>query len=346
MLPVYATREDVMAALDVAETTRTAGQIDRLVAAASRQVDQLCHRVFYPTSTTRYLDWPAPQHGTSYRLWLDGDHEVISLTSVTSGGVALTGYFLEPQSAGPPYTRLEVDLSGTDSLDAGDTHQRSVVLVGVFGACADTTEAGLLAEVLDSSETAVDVSDSSTIGVGSLLLVDSEYMQVTRRGLLSTGQTISGNLAAAKAGTTVTVADASGIVAGEVVTIDAERMLVTDTTATTLLVERAWSGSVLAAHTSGATVYAPRTLTVERAQRGTQAAAHNSGATVYRHTPPPLVRQLTIAEALVGLAREQSGYARTVGSGEATRNASGADLNDLRKQVKAAHGRKMRTRSV
>lgn len=335
-----------MAALDVAETARVAAQVDRLVASSSRSVDALTHRRWYPTTTTRYLDWPTDQQGTSYRVWLDGSHELISLTSVTSGGVALTDYFLEPQSSGPPYTRLEVDLSGSGSLTAGDTHQRSVALTGVFGACADTTPAGALAEALDTSETGVDVSDSSTIGVGSLLLVDAEYMQVTRRSLLTTGQTISGNVTSSKAATTVTVADATGITAGEVITIDAERMLVTDLTATTLIVERAWSGSTLAAHTTGATVYAPRTLTVERAQCGTTAASHSLGATVYRHTPPPLVRQLTIAETLVALAREQSAYARTVGAGEATRNASGGDLADLRKAVYRAHGRKARKAAV
>jgi len=344
--PVYASREDVMAALDVAETARVAAQIDRLLGAASRSVESLTHRVFYPTATTRYVDWPTDQHGTSYRLWLDGSTELISLTTFASGGTTLTDYFLEPRSTGPPYTRLEIDLSGDDSLDAGDTHQRSVALTGVFGACNDTTSAGALAEALDTSETGVDVTDSSTIGVGSLLLVDSEYMQVTRRSLLTTGKTISADLASSKAGTTVTVASTSGITAGEVLTVDSERMLVTDLTATTLIVERAWSGSVLAAHTTGATVYAPRTLTVERGQRGTTAAAHDTAATVYRHTPPPLVVQLTIAETLVALAREQSAYARTVGSGDATRNASGGDLNDLRKQVYRAHGRKGRKAAV
>lgn len=346
MSVAYCSREDVLAALDVAETARASAQIDRLTLASSRSVDQLCHRVFFPTKTTRYLDWPSDQHGTAHRLWLDGAHELISLTSVTSGGTALTDYFLEPQGSGPPYTRLEIDLSGTDSLSAGDTHQRSVALTGVFGACADTTLAGALAEALDTSETGVDVTDSSTIGVGSLILVDTEYMQVTRRSLLTTGQTITANLAANKAGTAVTVASTAGITAGEVLTIDSERMLVTDLTATTLIVERAWSGSVIAAHTTGATVYAPRTLTVTRGVLGTTAAAHDTAATVYRHTPPPLVHALTIAETLNSLAQEQSGYARTVGAGEGTRNASGAGLAALRKQVYAAHGRKGRKAAV
>ncbi len=343
---VYCCREDVMAALDVAETARASAQVDRLIAAASRSVDQLCHRVFYPTKTTRYVEWPSDQLGTSYRVWLDGAHELISLTSVTSGGTALTSYFLEPQGSGPPYTRLEVDLAGSDSLTIDATPQRSLALTGVFGACADTTAAGELAASIDSDATSVAVSDSSTIGVGSLLLVDAEYMPVTRRTLLATGQTLSVDLASSKAATTVTVASTAAITAGEVITVDAERMLVSDLTSTMLIVERAWSGSQLAAHTSGAGVYAPRALTVERGALGTTAASHASSATVYRHTPPPLVTQLNVAETLVALARERSSYARTVGSGEAIRNASGGDIADLRKQVFRAHGRKGRKAAV
>ena len=57
--PVYATRDDVMQAIDVAETPRSNAQVDRLIAAASRQVDRLCARTFYPTVGTRTLDWPA-----------------------------------------------------------------------------------------------------------------------------------------------------------------------------------------------------------------------------------------------------------------------------------------------
>jgi len=342
VLPVYCHRDEVLAALDVAETARVSAQVDRLIAAASRSVEHLCHRQFYPTKTTRYVEWPSDQLGTAHRVWLDGAHELISLTSVTSGGTALTSYFLEPQGSGPPYTRLEVDLSGSDSLTAGDTAQRSIALTGVFGACADTTLSGALAEALDASETGVDVTDSSSVGVGSLLLVDTEYMQVTRRTLLTTGQTIAADLTASKAAVTVTVASTAGITAGEVITVDAERMLVSDLTATTLIVERAWSGSQLAAHTTGATVYAPRTLTVERGVLGTTAATHTTSTTVYRHTPPPLVQQLTVAETLVALARERSAYARTVGSGEAIRSASGRDIDDLRKQVYRAHGRKAR----
>jgi hypothetical protein len=338
----YATREDVMSALDVAESARSVAQIDRLIEAASRSVEAQCHRKFYPTVATRYLDWPTDQLGTSYRLYLDGDHELISITTLTSNAVALTSYFLEPQGSGPPYTRIELDRASSDAF-GGSTAQRAVTISGVFGACADLTLIGSLAEALDASETSVDATAMS-VGIGDHIKIDSEYMQVTGRSLLTTGATLTAALAASPnaAGSTFALSGTWSISPGEVLTIDGERMLVTAATATTVTVERAWSGSVLAAHALGATVYAPRSLTVHRGQLGTTAATHADTTAVYRHTPPPLVRTLTVAEALVALQREQSGYARTVGADGADRAASGGDLRDLRDQVYWAHGRTFR----
>jgi hypothetical protein len=122
-------------------------------------------------------------------------------------------------------------------------------------------------------------------------------------------------------------------------------MLVTDRYTATVIVERQWSGSVLAAHSSGDTIYAYRTLTVQRGQLGTTAATHNTATDVAVFTPPPLVRDLTIAEALVGLAREQSGYARTVGTGEAnaaTPRGRPRTSTTCAATCFAAHGRKAR----
>jgi hypothetical protein len=104
-------REDVMSALDAAEGARSVGQIDRLIQRASAARSTVCATaVFYPEIDTRYVDWPDDQLGTSYRLWLDGSHELISATTVTADGTSVGTYFLEPQGSGPPYTRLEIDL--------------------------------------------------------------------------------------------------------------------------------------------------------------------------------------------------------------------------------------------
>jgi hypothetical protein len=341
----YATREDVVSALEMSETSRTFAQVDRLIEAASRSVDELCRRKFFPTAGTRYIAWPDRETGDFYRVYL-GEDEVISLSSVVSGGVALTDYFLEPQSSGPPYARLELNLGGSEALAvASGIGQRSLALTGVFGASADLTTVGTIAEALDASETGVDVSGGS-IGVGALLKVDSEYMQVTGRSLVDTGVTTSGALTAAKNANSVVVSSAASFTADEVITVGAERMLITDIAGSTLIVVRGWSGSTLAAHNSGVAVYSPRTLTVLRGQLGTTAATHSTSTAVGVHTPPPLIRQLTIGIALDGMSQEQSGYARTIGTGDQQRNLSGRGLAQLTARVQAAHGAGLRKGAI
>ena len=60
----------------------------------------------------------------------------------------------------------------------------------------------------------------------------------------------------------------------------------------------------------------------------------------------PLVRDLSIAESSGQLLQEGSGYARTVGSGEAASPAPGVALMDKWAEVRARHGRKARYRAV
>jgi hypothetical protein len=338
----YCTREDVMRASDVAITAYRAAAVDRLIEASSRGIEALCHRDFYPTIATRYFDWPTQQSPRSWRLWLDRD-ELLAVSSLSSGGVVLTAddYLLKPY-ARPPYSRVEINLAGSAAFGGGPTHQRDITINGTFGACTDVALAGALAEVLDSSETQVEVS-TSAIGVGDLLLIDDERMQVTDKSMIDTGQTLQTPLTANKADVLVAVTDSTGYAANETLLLDAERMLIVDIAGNNLIVKRAWDGSVLAAHT-GSTIYAPRALTVTRAQLGTTAATHNNGATIYRHAPPALVRRLAIAETQVALMQEDAAYARTVGSGDATRVASAGQLNALREDVYTAHGRKVRKR--
>lgn len=348
--PFYATREEIKAELDVKETARSNSRIDRALADATEAVHGLCHRVFYPTATTKYFDWPGSQNGTSYRLWLDAN-ELISVTALSSGGtvIASTDYLLEPNQYGPPYTHVEIDLAGPAAFGGGDTHQRDVSITGLFGYRNDETPAGTIVEGLDASETGVDVdaAASAAVGVGSLLRIDSERIIVTGRANLDTGQTLGGaGLTNQNNAVTVAVQSGAAFAAGEAILIDGERMLVEDIAGNGLVVKRAWDGSTIAAHSVGATIYAPRTLTVQRAALGTTASTHLTAATVHRWDAPGPVRQLCIAEALTDLLQGRSGYARTAGSGDSEREVSGRGLGDLRKRVYVSHGRKARTRAV
>lgn len=347
--PWYATREEVARTLDVKVTARSNAQIDRALAAASRSVEGLCHRRFYPETATRYFNWPNAQRARSWRLWLD-DSELISVTTLSSGGTTISAsdFFLEPNRTGPPYRSIELDLDSSAAWGGGDTHQRDITITGLWGYRNDETTAGTLAEALDASETAVDVDGdtAAAVGVGSVLRVDSERFLVTGRAQLDTGQNLGADLTATANGVTVAVTDGTAYAVDEVLLIDSERMLIVDIAGNNLTVKRAWDGSVLAAHTTGADIYAARTLTVERGALGTTAATHDSAATVYRWDPPAPVRELTVAEALNTLLQGQAGYARTAGTGETQRELSGRGLADLRQGVYRSHGRKGRVRGV
>lgn len=344
----YCTRESVKGALDSKLTARNDAQVDDAIEAASREVEGLLHRVFYPWTGTRHFDWPTEGGGgRPWRLWLDAD-ELVSVTSITAGGVPVTSYFLEPANSGPPYTHVEVDLSSSSAFAAGATHQRAIAIAGVWAGCriVEAPDA-TLAEALDASETAVDVTATATIGVGSVLRVDSERMVVTGRNWLDSGQNLGGSGLSAQANdVTVPVTTGSAYTAGEVLLIDAERMLVVDVAGNNLAVKRAWDGSVLATHANGADVYASRTLTVERGALGTTAATHDTAAAVVRWVPPALVGSLARAEAINTFQQEASAYGRTVGSGDNEREARGAGLKDIRDQAYTRHGRKARIRAI
>ncbi|MFD8234000.1 hypothetical protein ACFV20_19230 [Streptomyces sp. NPDC059696] len=350
--PWYATREDVMRALDVKLTARSTRQIDRALQSASRDIDSLCHRRFYPETATRSFDWPGSQYRPSWRLWLD-DQELISLTSITSGGTAISpdDVVLYPLS-GAPYSRVETNLGTSAAWGGGDTHQADVTITGLWGYRLDETTVGALAaDVASTTATTITVNGpaSAELGVGSILRIDDERMIVTGRSMVDTGQGFGDSMTAAKNDVSIGAADGTAYAVDEVILRDSERMLIVDIAGNTLTVERAWDGSVLAAHTDSA-IYAPRALTVVRGALGTTATTHDSAASVRRWNPPGLVRDLTIAEALNRVTNEQAGYARTrrtSGGGASTDQALTArDLPALREQVYNAHGRKARHRGV
>jgi hypothetical protein len=351
----FATREDVMRALDVKLTARNSAQIDRALESASRDVESLCHRTFAPTTGTKSFNYPGPQVGRPWRLWLNAN-ELISVTTLNSGGVTIasTDFFLEPNEYGPPYNRLEIDLDSSAAFSSGDTYQRAITVTGLWGYRNDETTVGTLTAAVattTATSVSVDAAASAVLGVGSVLRIDAERLQVTGRTMADTGQNVGGaGLTAQQNSVTLTVSDGTAYAVDEVLLIESERMLVVDIAGNNLTVIRAWDGSVLAAHAAGVDIYAPRTLTVQRGALGTTAATHTSGTAVVRWDPPGLVRDLVIAEVMNRVTNEQAGYVRTrrtSGSGSSTDQALAArDLPALREQVYNAHGRKARTRSV
>jgi hypothetical protein len=344
--PVYCTREDVQLALDVKTTYRDSALTDSAVMAAAGDTYGIMHRRFFPEDGVKYFDWPNYQYAYPWRIWLE-QYDLVTATQVTTGGVTipLGDIFFEPvnKEAGEPYTYMELDRSTNASFGVGPTPQRDVGITGTWGYCATWTPLTSLAADIDDSSVTLQVA--GPVGTGAIVLAGSERMIVSDRAMTSTGDTISSDLAAESNATLVATATPADFSQGEEIMVDAESMLVTAVTSG-LVVKRAWNGTPLAAHTSGAAIYAPRSLTVMRGQLGTAAAAHAEGDPLSAHAAPPLIRELNIALAENTVLQKTSGYARTVGEGDSLRNASGAGLADLIARARARHGRKARTAVV
>lgn len=343
----YASVEDVKKALDIKLTARSDGQVKQALASATLACETQLHRRFYPWSGTRYFPWPNRQYAPAWRLWL-GQDEVISVSSLVAAGTTISSsdYFLEPVNSGPPYTHIEIDLASSAAFGSDDTHQRAIAVTGVFGHSAVEESAGTItANITTTTATTCAISDSSLVGIGNIIKLGSERLIVTGKGMVDTGQNCT-TLTAANNDVAITGVTAGTIAVDETILVDSERMLVVDVAGTTLTVKRAHDGTVLASHTNGADMYAPRTLTVLRGQLGTTASTHSSAATVTRHVVPGLVQELCVAEALNTLLQKQSGYGRVIGSGDNEREASGRGLRQIREDAYTAFGRKPRKAAV
>lgn len=350
-LPTYATREMVQRSLDLKDTWRSNDQIDRAIETSSRTIDSQLHRVFYPRDTTYSWDWPNRQFVSPWELRLE-QWDLLVLTQLISGGVVIPLAQVIPRPTnrlpGRPYTKIELDRSSTATFAAGPTPQNAIAITGTWGYTADTDPAGILAaQIATTSVTTMTVSDGSLLGVGDLAVIQSERLLITARATVTTGQTnLAGATTASAADSAVTVTDGTQVHAGEVLLLDQEQLLVADVTGNVLTVKRAWSGSTLAVHSAATALYAYRVLTVARGQLGTTAATHSQSTAVTRHRPPPLIRDLGIAEAENQLLQETSGYSRTVGAGDTAMPASGAGLADKWDEAVQAHGRKARQRAI
>ena len=326
MAPSYATVEQLQAAADYKPTAYEAARLGRIVDAASRRIELRLHRHFYPLTETVTYTRPTlakPHTSTSTGFFLNRD--LISLSAVTVDTASQTVGLIElwPTQYGPPYSWLGV---------TGST----IVIAADWGFSNTTTPAGALAEALDATETGVDVTDSSKdtgVGIGDLIIADSERMVVTGKSQLDIAQNIQGNLTADTSDVTVAVEDGTTIFTGEVLLVNAEEMLIVAISANNATVKRAWNGSVLAAHTSGDDIFAPRTLTVERNAVGSTAATHLTAAALTRNLPPAAITDLCIAESINTYEQETAGYARTLGAGETVQEARGFSLVDARLDV-------------
>lgn len=352
MSATYATREMIKGATDGLSSARLDARIDRALEASSRDIDKLCLRpenAFVPVTATRTFDWPSGSQPFTDEIYFD-PHSLRTATSVTSGGVVIPAadYLLRP-AGGTSYRWMEIDKSSDSALSIDETDQESVSIVGVWVLGGEDVTAGALtAAVSSTSATTVYVSaaGAALVGVGSVLLVDTERLTVTGRSLTDTAVNTGGALTDSLADTSVSVASGSAFAAGETIVIDTERMTIDDIAGNSLIVSRGADRTAVAAHLTAADIYAYRALTVTRGALGTAAATHADAAAISLFRPSGLVERLCTALTLVQLAHEAGAYATQSGANDSRRPLLGGGLSDLRDQVFAAYGRKMRHKAV
>ncbi len=274
----YALREDLLTARDINYSPATIAVIDQAIESASRKAEDYPLRVFHPTfAATLFYDWPQDATGNNYQLWID-DTDILAIDTLTIAGTVApdTDYILEPVNLGPPFNLLEIlkDADTTSGFEAGDTTQRAIQIDGTTGYTQDTTTVGTLAVALtDTTGTAVQL-DTATPDIGNLLVVEDEWMNITARAFLDSTETVTPALAAQKSDNTFAVSDVGDVAVGELIRVDTELMLVTDSTATELVVDRAARGTVLATHSATAGIDRRNSYTVERGVVGSTAATH------------------------------------------------------------------------
>lgn len=339
----YALREQVADAPDIRAAAYATGRIDSVLESASRDIEKLLHyRWLFPMTATLTFDYPDTDSARYGRLWL-ADTPLLSLTGTVSGGVSIPAsqYALYPNGAAF-FNRLELSQASSFAWAAGATYQQALSITGVFGISADEESSGTLtAAITTTAQTTITVS--TNVGVGRLLRIDNERLLVTDKTYVTSGQTCT--LANVNSATAMSVADGTQFSRGEEIYADSERMLVQDVVGNTVIVQRATGGTVLAAHTT-ATIFYGRQLTVQRAAAGTTAATHLNAAPILRWVIPGPINELCIAYAVWRLLQRGTGWARTVGSNEGERIASGRGIADLEAQVYGGYARKGRVYAV
>ncbi len=348
----YLTRGAVKRAGTLKGSTEHA-KIDRLIEAQSRRIETAMRRFFIPKTETRLYRWPRPYRATPTVLWLDQD--LLSVTTLQTKAqdsspttISSSDFFLEPNNLGPPYDRIEIDLSSSAAFEAGDTPQRSISVLGSWGYSNLTRSAGTVGSGLSSSATAtsfvhIPATGEALLDVGDTLLIESEQVfisEVANAAEVNSDQ-INGALTADQSEVGITLDTSSGAryQPGEVILVDSERMFIESISGDVLTVIRAYDGSTLAAHNTDTAIHVFRTFTIQRGVNGTTAATHADAKAIAKYEPEFEIQQLCMAEVLAAYHQESAGWGRSIGPAEAAVEFSGKSLSAFRKSTVAMYQR-------
>jgi hypothetical protein len=158
------------------------GDVERILEAQSRFIDDKTFRTFYPRIETRYYDIPDERC-----LRVDDDLlQVLSLTNGNGSTIAAAQYNLEPKNLTPYYEIKLKELSAEawmpDSTHGGD---RVVAVYGYWGfhnryAQRAWKSVGTLgAAISDTTTAAFTMTAGHAVAIGRIYRIDNELYNVT-----------------------------------------------------------------------------------------------------------------------------------------------------------------------
>lgn len=174
----YATARGQTATTDTTDD----GVIVDLLEKASRDLESMTGRQFYPTVETRLYDVPEDSE-----LLLDGD--LLSLTTLTNGDatvITTADYILRPNNLTPYYKiRLKGDSSVDWEPDSDNDTEQVISVLGWWGYREKYSQRAWLsvgtlgAAITDTTTLAFTMTGGHTVVVGQILKIDSEIYNVS-----------------------------------------------------------------------------------------------------------------------------------------------------------------------
>ena len=284
---VYATLDQLKKALtDITSTSYDVVLVD-VLSRASRMIDALTDREFYPTLATRYLD----SQGTD-RLWLPWPLLSITTLQISSDHGSTYGY-----------TPVEnTDFFSSDGIRWGETPYQHLVMA------------------VNSSSYDVFYAGQRAVKITGIWGWRRNYS----RAWVASGDTVNNVTSISAAGTSLTVNDADGadgrgltprFSPGNLIKIESEYLAVTavNTTTNILTVVRGQNGTTAAAHVNGTAIstWLPEEIVIQATltqagrwfKRGQQAyqdmgAAFEMGQFLYAQELDPDVRAVLFGAGL------------------------------------------------
>lgn len=185
---LYITLTDFKTQLVNPTDTADDSYIEQCLEEASRSIDDMTGRFFYPQVDTLYFDTPVDDR---VRFWYDDLLEPLTVTNGSEGALSSSDYYTIPYNR-TPYIALALT-PGTGiawQSDSDNITTKAIQLAGIWGFRQNYARDGwhamtTLSGAEDADTTAIGVAEDTGFAAGDIIRVDNELMKVTVVGTLS-----------------------------------------------------------------------------------------------------------------------------------------------------------------